>query len=383
MKKMRQEKNIKKGVLMVKEQVNLARTNTTCLDFLKFAGACIVAFIWHYQHFSPAEGSPFDTIFVFTYPNGWLMVELFFMLSGFGMVIGYAQKLISHEISFAGYMGRRLNKIYPLFFLTLILVVFLELIYKAKTGETFVYGNFDVYHFFLNVVLCQDGIFGTDWSYNSPSWCISICFILYIILFIVFYHSKDIKTAVYKFAGLGVLGVIVLNLGWNYPLLNSLVARGIICFAIGVFLAYFYQKEEMFNTKLIGYLSFVIIMVCYFAFRGNPISVNNLQMLFILFLSPMIIFCTLYVPCINKLFSLRFFRYLGSLSLEIYLFHFVVQCAIRNIDIYYGLELNYSARRVWVLYVMATLIVSILYKLLFAKPSEALFQKICTKFVKN
>lgn len=367
----------------MKEQTGKTKTNTVCLDVLKFAAACIVAFVWHYQHFAPTEGSPFADIFVFSYPNGWIMVELFFMLSGFGMVLGYAHKLLNHEISFGKYMRRRLDKIYPLFFFTLILVVILEFIYKAKVGETFVYGNFDLYHFFLNLVLCQDGLFVTHWSFNAPSWCISICFILYIILFIVFYHSKDITAAIYKFSGLGVLAAILLCLGWNYPFFNALVARGLICFSIGVILAYLYQNEERINTKIIGYFSFIVLMASYIMFRNNPIGINNLQLLFILFLSPMVILCTLYVPWINKLFSLRFFRYFGSLSMEIYLFHFIVQCAIRNIDIYCELGLNYSARRVWVMYVLATLLVSVLYKHLFAKLNARLFSGICDKLIKR
>lgn len=367
----------------MKEQVCLTKTNTACIDILKFAAACIVAFVWHYQHFAPTEGSPFVNLFVFSYPNGWVMVELFFMLSGFGMVLGYANKVMNHEISFTNYMGKRLQKIYPLFFLTLVLVVILEFLYKAKMGETFVYPNFDLYHFFLNLVLCQNGVFVTDWSFNSPSWCISICFILYIILYIVFYHSKDIKVAVYKFAGLGLLASFILGMGWNYPILNSQVARGLICFSIGVVLAYFYQNEDRINTKIIGYLSLVVLMICYIMFRNNPVGINNFQMLFILFLSPMIILSTLYVPWINKLFSLRFFRYLGSLSMEIYLFHFIVQCAIRNIDIYWGLGLNYSARKVWVVYVLATLLVSVIYKHLFAKLNESFFSGICSKIIRK
>lgn len=96
-----------------------------------------------------------------------------------------------------------------------------------------------------------------------------------------------------------------------------------------------------------------------------------------------IILSTLYIPWINKLFSLRFFRYLGSLSMEIYLFHFIVQCAIRNIDIYWGLGLNYSARKVWVVYVLATLLVSVIYKHLFAKLNTKFFDKVRNILIKE
>lgn len=163
------------------EQINFSKTNTACLNSVKFFGACIVAFVWHYQHFAPVDRSPFDFIFVFSYSYGWLMVELFFMLSGFGMLLGYGNKILNRQMAFPVYMRKRLNKIYPLFFVTMILVIVLEIIYKVKTRETFVYSNFDLYHLFLNVILCHDGLFVMDWSFNAPSWCISICFILYAI----------------------------------------------------------------------------------------------------------------------------------------------------------------------------------------------------------
>ena len=350
-----------------------AKTNTVCLDSVKFFAACVVAFVWHYQHFEPASGSPFGRVFSFSYPYGWLMVELFFMLSGFGMMLGYGSRILHRSVSFSQYMKKRLTRIYPLFFVTLVLVSVLQLVFMAKAGHTFVYPNFDLYHLFLNVILCQDGLFVTDWSFNSPSWCISICFILYVLFFIVFRFSKSIPAAVCRITGLGVLASAVLLLGWNYPVFNSLVARGLFCFSIGVVLAYLYQHEQRFNTKAIGYLCLVTLVGCYILYRIQPSSSTHMQMLFILFIAPMIIVCTVFVPWLNRLLSLRFFTYLGSLSMGIYLFHFPVQCVIKTVDIYCGLGLDYSGREVWLLYAASTLAVSILYKHLLAKPLTRIY----------
>lgn len=360
----------------MKTQICSQKTETACLDSVKFFGACIVAFIWHYQHFQPANGSPFGSVFAYSYQFGWLMVELFLMLSGFGMMVGYGSKILAHRISFPQYMGKRLGKIYPLFFVTLVLVTILEMICIEKTGITFVYPNFDLYHLFLNVTLLHDGIFVTDWSFNSPSWCISICFILYVVFFFVFYSSRKTKEAVAKFAGLGILGAVILISGWNYPVFNALVARGLLCFSIGVILAFLYQHEKLFNTKLVGYLCFIVLLGCYGLYRIKPPFVGDMHMLFILFICPMIILCTLFVPWLNKLLSLKVFTYLGSLSMQIYLFHFPVQCAIYNSDICWNLGLNYSSREVWILYFTATILVCILYKQLLEKFFTKLYNKM-------
>lgn len=359
----------------MKQHSFLLKTSTVCLDAVKFFAACIVAFVWHYQHFGPTSGNPFGRIFAYSYQYGWLMVELFFMLSGFGMMVGYGNKVLGHLISFPQYMRKRFDKIYPLFFVTLIIVALLEFIFKVKTGDTFVYPNFDLYHLFLNLILCHDGLFVTDWSFNSPSWCISICFVLYVIFFVVCYFSKNEQTAVYMFIGLGIVGSMILNFGWNYPVLNALVARGLFCFSIGVVLAHFYQKEHLFNTRVIGYLCIAVLLGCYVVYRVKPSIMGNMQMLFILFIAPMIIISTIFVPWLNRLMSWKICSYLGSLSMEIYLFHFPVQCAIKIFDLHYNLGLNYSSRKVWILYVASTIFVSILYKHLLEEKVTRLYLK--------
>ena len=94
-----------------------------------------MAFVWHYQHFKPQNGSPFDMLFKVSYVMGWSMVDLFFMLSGFGMMIGYGKRVFEKNISFKCYFIKRLKRLYPLFIFTTALVFFLELIYRHKIGE--------------------------------------------------------------------------------------------------------------------------------------------------------------------------------------------------------------------------------------------------------
>ena len=160
---------------------------TTCLNSLKFISSFIIAFVLHYRHFPMEEGFPLSNLFKWSYNQGCLLVELFFMLSGFGMFIGYGKKIMMHKIEFKNYILKRITKLYPLFFFTTILVTILEIWHIKLTGKTFVYGNLDSWHFFMNLILCQNSIFGIEHSFNGPSWCLSICFILYIINYIYIY----------------------------------------------------------------------------------------------------------------------------------------------------------------------------------------------------
>ena len=129
-----------------------------CIDGLKGVCACIIAFIWHYRHFMRPPTAPFFSLFPVMYQYGDKLVELFFALSGFGMMLGYGRKILNHDISFQNYILRRLRKIYPLFFLSTTIVAVLELILHKHTGNFFVYGNYDLYHFLLNLLLLQNGV---------------------------------------------------------------------------------------------------------------------------------------------------------------------------------------------------------------------------------
>lgn len=333
-----------------------------CLESLKGIGACVVAFAWHYQHFSPSS-SPFYNLIPVSYNYGWLMVELFFMLSGFGMMIGYKDKIQNHQISFEEYFIKRLFRLYPLFFITLLIVTFLQFFYIARIGEPFTYPNFDVYHFILNLLCIQDGIVGTEWSFNAPSWCISICLFCYIIFYYCVYISKRESEIYYKLVILALIGSSALILNVNYPLFNTLMGRGVLCFSIGAILAGIYEKKNKFNTTMIGHL-FLIILVCIYAVLrlGKIEIIGNLQMTFILGIAPLIIMCVLFVPWLKQILEKKPFTLLGSLSIHIYLFHFPVQCFIRILDEYCNLNLNYASKIVWLLYIILVLLVSIISK---------------------
>jgi peptidoglycan/LPS O-acetylase OafA/YrhL len=279
------------------------------------------------------------------------------------MFLGYGDKIIKRELTFKQYIMKRILKLYPLFFLTTILITILEIWHKHLTGKTFIYGYFDCWHFFMNLILCQDGIFGTEFSFNAPSWCISICFILYIIHFAVMYFSKEKINAIYSYIILTFIGLSFFSMGWNYPfILNPMVGRGLSCFSIGVILANIYLNSDKLNTTLIGYLSLIILTLYYLIHDTSyNIVIGNFRFVFIMIFSPLIIFSCLYVSWVNKFLSIKPMIFLGSLSMDIYLLHFIVQCIIINIDLSFQIRLNYSLKKIWLLYCFSTIIVSFIY----------------------
>ena len=334
------------------------RKNTLCLDGLKGLAAFIIAFCWHYNHLNPGNNGTFAKYLPLSFKYGHLMVEIFFMLSGFGMMVGYGSKILNKKINFKEYIIKRIKKIYPIFLVTLILTTIFEYIYLRWFGETFIYSNFDLHHFVLNLFCVQNGIFDGSWSFNSPSWCISICLIMYCIFYFVVYKSKNKNEVLYKFIAILCLTKLLVDA----ELINNQLSRGFICFSIGVILSFVYENKDKFNYKLIGVLLFSFLVFTYYMMRTYDLKYTGEITQFIKYgIAPFTILCILLFKPLNKLFSIKPLTTLGNISLEIYLFHFPIQCLIKLLDHYFNLCLDYTTKPVWIIYVLLTILIAFIY----------------------
>lgn len=332
-----------------------------CVDGLKGVAAFVVAFIWHYQHFSPKE-NPFSFIFNLTYDVGWSMVDLFFILSGFGMMLGYGKKIFNRQISFKDYIIKRIKKLYPVFLFSTILVFLLELIFKYKTGYTFVYENFDINHLIQNLLFIQYGFFGKEYSFNGPSWAISICIACYCLFYFIVYRVKKYNHIIYVYSVLAIIGAAIIAAGLRYPILNDAIGRGISGFSVGVLVEMVYERRELFQSKKLGYCCLFFLICTYIVMRFVSKDYSgDFALAMLLGLGPMIVMSTLFISWQKIFMGNIVFSYLGKISLEIYLFHFPVQCIFKNIEVYLGLELDTSKEWFWICYVLITIGVASLY----------------------
>ena len=353
-----------------------------CLEGIRGLGACSIAFFWHYQHFTPFPDFSLFNIFEISCTHGYLMVELFFMLSGFGMALGYQRKIQTKEINFLPYIKKRFCKLYPPFLVALFATGFLECIHITQTGKTFVYGNFDLYHFLLNLLLLQNGLITTEWSFNSPSWCISICMFCYIIFYIVAYKSKNEWSLFYKCI-IGLFFAEYLFYGVPKPIFNTQIARGISCFSIGVMLSYVWRYKNEFNNQYLGRLLLLLLIGGYTAIRYNPYFTGDMQQLFILGVGPAIILTSLFQKHLNFFLQNKFLVFLGSISLNIYLWHFPIQCTIKDLDLLFSLNIDFSSISTWSIYVTTTLVVAIFDKYFASKYYNKMFSAFIAQFRLN
>lgn len=347
------------------------------LDGLKGLAACIVAFGWHFQHFyTDVNHAPTISLSLpFSFELGYLMVELFFMLSGFGLFCGYAERLQSRAMSFRDFMARRLRKLYPLFIISTLLVVVLEWLHISMTGETFVYPNFDIYHFVLNVLLLQDGYFGIEYSFNSPSWFLSISVMMYVVFFLVCRSARSREQVYAAYTGLALAGCVIVISHVCLPLLNEFTGRGLACFSIGVLLSYPClrampapgtspdQGIETGGLRWLPYAGLAILAALYATYRFCGLApFGDVRMVFILCAAPLAIYCAVSIPWLGRALGCTPLRYLGSLSFGIYLLHFPVQCAIRDVDLWLGLGFNSAKMVCWILYIALVLAAAVAYR---------------------
>ena len=125
----------------------MANERFVSLDAGRGVGAFSVV-LWHWSHFfdqgvHPSAGEvstrPFSEIFYWLYSYGWMGVEFFFALSGFIFFHYYYGLIQDRRIGAGEFFKRRFARLYPLYGLTLLIVIVLQEVYRQQHGSNFVY----------------------------------------------------------------------------------------------------------------------------------------------------------------------------------------------------------------------------------------------------
>src|SRR5436853_7347798 len=112
--------------------------------------AALGVLLSHYKaHFNAV---PLYPVFFPFYWGGGYLVDVFFVLSGF--LLG---RLYRTEAQWRGFLFKRVVRLFPLHWATLVVVTLLQRAYVARTGIPFVFRADDVRVFVLNLGLLQNG----------------------------------------------------------------------------------------------------------------------------------------------------------------------------------------------------------------------------------
>lgn len=289
-------------------------SNIAALDSIRGLAALIVV-VFHI----PVWNSVLDVPFL---RNGYLMVDLFFVLSGFVIFRAYGSNI--HTIKdLVIFQGLRFGRLYPVHLVFLLVFLVIE---AAKWIAQSRYGiaspNAPAFKDGLLGPLIQHllliqaiGPSGNPGSLNGPAWSISVEFYTYLVFGALILLSR--RWALLTFAALHLLAVGCLLTGntmgfglllqcWSGFFLGCLVARAV---------ALPYQPSKgLVYVSLIALLAFLSLKR---DSRLDPV---------VYFTTAAFLYCVLRAPtgAVGRLLETRPLIWLGTLSYSLYMSHYPI-----------------------------------------------------------
>ena len=162
------------------------------LELIRFTCAMMVL-VWHYHHFAMVgDGSamlrphqPLEALLYPFYHFGLYGVQIFWAISGFIFYWKYADALAERRVEPKRFFWLRFSRLYPLHFMTLILVAALQPLYASLAGQPYVFGDNGVTRFILQLFLADQWAGSHAMSFNGPIWSVSAEVFVYVGFFML------------------------------------------------------------------------------------------------------------------------------------------------------------------------------------------------------
>lgn len=280
----------------------------------------IAALLVVFEHV-PNWNSNFFNIGIFR--NGFLMVELFFVLSGFVIYNAYANNIKTGK-DLLRFQFLRFGRLYPVHLLFLLIFLGVECMkyilstrygISSPNSTPFVINNGSAFtaHLFLAQAL---GITDHVGSFNSPSWSISTEFYTYLLFALII--LKLYKWRVAAFTGVLVVSYIFMRI----PELNrfSYALTCLVGFSSGCLISVLISRQKF---KLPGFAPLIPIIALLFFLSLFPVG----QLYPLIFIISAALIYTLVKSkdgFVKKILRLGIFKRLGEISYSIYMSHFLI-----------------------------------------------------------
>lgn len=344
------------------------------LDILRgFASLAVV--VWHYQHFcfiSPGQlpedfnrqSQPFYEYLSLFYTSGGKAVELFFVLSGFIFFWLYQEKLSSKTTTAREFFLLRFSRLYPLHFLTLIIVAIAQAIFFHLNGQYVVYPYNDIQHFLLNIFFASHWGFQNGWSFNAPVWSVSIEVLLYTVFFV--YASLRIHSFVSVILMM-LMGIVTLRYSGN-----SELGLGIFCFFAGGGAYYTYEKIVFSRYAEAHILTFIVLLLLLIVLSASLSRITSgfysSVALFGGVFPSLVLFLAILQTAVHDLGQR--FRIIGDITYSTYLLHFPMQLLIIGCTVYLGVKIDYESKEFFVLFFASLVLCSVFVYHYFELPAQ-------------
>lgn len=308
-------------------------------------------------------------------------VAFFFVLSGFILSYAYHEQVIGRQFEHGRFLKRQLLKFYPLHLLTFIIMVLLD----ARLGVFFHWTKL-----VANLLLLQSWVPSDSFYFvaNGLSWFLSDLLFFYVAFPLAcrFLLTKPLRT-------LTIVSVIVLTAyvclavmipdNMVNPLLYASPATRLIDFCIGILLFRFYKSERGSRTSdrisqmtacsqsALELLTVGMLVASFFVYELSPKGFRCASLFWII--SPVVLYVFVSGDkgggIVTRLLHHPMMLWLGGLTLEIYLIHWIVMRVFYSILLPYGIG---EEERLLLPTLLATILIIImaawLTKRLFVQP---------------
>ncbi|ELI8098729.1 acyltransferase family protein [Yersinia enterocolitica] len=255
--------------------------------------------------------------------NAYLMVELFFVLSGYVIYNAYANN-ISTGKDLVKFQFLRFARLYPVHILFLSVYVAIEIakyIASVKFGvsspnsKPFVENNFIA--LLQNIFLVQAiGSTGNHLTFNGPSWTISVEFYTYFIFGLVALLFNKYRNPI--FISLFVLSIVLIATQTTFGFVSLL--RCFAGFFAGCFVAVIKNRINLIINPVCSLLT-LIAMIVFISFK------EPLQYDWIVYLFAGVLIFTLTSSeggVLKRILNFKILIWLGTISYSLYMCHYSV-----------------------------------------------------------
>jgi len=311
------------------------------LDLLRFCLSVAVVMRHYYHLYGPFRGGPyksdqsvipeqpFYSVLSGLYNNGHYAVQAFWMISGLIFFSIYHEDVVNRKISFRRFSFLRFTRLYPLHFLTLLIVAVLQLQF-FRTYHYYYFEDqfYDLKHFVAQLLFMSNWFPTMHHSFNMPIWSVSIEIFVYVGFYVL--------AAAGLSRGKGLVAIILASFIFHCYGFLAPFNECMLYFFSGCLLVRFIQSDVPLKRILIyaiiisiGSIIFVKTVRYFFGHDGGIFNEGILLTLRLLPLTATLIL--VFILAFRAVTSKRIistFRNLGNMTYSIYLVHFPVQIII-------------------------------------------------------
>ena len=297
--------------------------------------------------------------------NAHLMVDLFFVLSGYVIYVSYGQKINSIKDALH-FQFLRFGRLYPVhlvvlsgFFLAEIAKYFAISEYGITFGRP-AFENFTFENTFANVLLVQDfGFFSNTWSINGPSWSIGIEFYIYLLFAIIGVFLPRIKLLIFTLLFLSSTIFLFTANQATYDIYSNIL-RGGAGFFLGCLTAACSNKLNLNNSKLSSAIQYVGIFFVIIFLLFKPPSRQFDMLIYGLSATLIITIVHGIDNPFKKFLRNRLLVELGKISYSLYMCHMLIIWTVSNsLQFVFDKFLNVSSVLKFSLAYLATFLITI------------------------